>query len=117
MSSESPSNATTFNAHGGSPYQFFITTVETHFLDGKHVVFGRVISDGQSMLSVRKIEAVPTGVNDRPRLPVRIIGRSRSRIRRGFDRADSGGVYRVWGNVELFYLKHRVLPTFMMPCS
>ncbi|KAJ9113103.1 Peptidyl-prolyl cis-trans isomerase H [Naganishia adeliensis] len=53
--------------------QFFITTVETHFLDGKHVVFGRVVSDGQSMLSVRKIEAVPTGVNDRPRLPVRII--------------------------------------------
>lgn len=28
------------------------------------------------MLSVRKIEAVPTGVNDRPRLPVRIIGAS-----------------------------------------
>lgn len=55
-------------------WQFFITTVETHFLDGKHVVFGRVVNDGQSMLSVRKIEAVPTGVNDRPRLPVRIVG-------------------------------------------
>ena len=57
-----------------SVWQFFITTVETHFLDGKHVVFGRVVNDGQSMLSVRKIEAVPTGVNDRPRLPVRIVG-------------------------------------------
>lgn len=37
-------------------------------------MFGRVVNDGQSMLSVRKIEAVPTGVNDRPKLPVRIIG-------------------------------------------
>jgi hypothetical protein len=91
--------------------------VETHFLDGKHVVFGRVISDGQSMLSVRKIEAVPTGVNDRPRLPVRIIGRSRSRIRRGLDRADPGGVYRVWRDVELFDLKCRVLSALMMPCN
>lgn len=54
--------------------QFFITTVETHFLDGKHVVFGRVVNDGQSMLSVRKIEATPTGLQDRPRLPIRIIG-------------------------------------------
>lgn len=95
--------------------QFFITTVETHFLDGKHVVFGRVVSDGQSMLSVRKIEAVPTGVNDRPRLPVRIIGMSRSRLA-GLDCADSDGVYRVWGDVE-FDSKHRVLPTFFMPCN
>lgn len=53
--------------------QFFITTVETPFLDNKHVVFGRVLSDGQSMLSVRKIEAVPTGVNDRPKLRVVVV--------------------------------------------
>jgi cyclophilin family peptidyl-prolyl cis-trans isomerase len=39
-------------------FQFFITTVPTPFLNGKHVVFGRVI-DG--MLSVRKIEAVDVG--------------------------------------------------------
>lgn len=55
--------------------QFFITTVETTFLDGKHTVFGRILpGDNQSMLSVRKIEAVPTGAGDRPKLVVRIVG-------------------------------------------
>lgn len=37
--------------------QFFITTVETPHLDGKHVVFGKVIN-GKSL--VRKIENLPT---------------------------------------------------------
>ncbi|OKL62237.1 Peptidyl-prolyl cis-trans isomerase D [Talaromyces atroroseus] len=37
--------------------QFFITTVETPHLDGKHVVFGQVIN-GKSL--VRKIENMPT---------------------------------------------------------
>jgi len=32
------------------------------------VVFGRVIGD--SMMAVRKLEAVPTGPNNRPKLPV-----------------------------------------------
>ena len=35
--------------------QFFITLVETSFLNGKHVVFGRVVS---GMDVVRKIESV-----------------------------------------------------------
>ncbi|SHO76148.1 Similar to S.cerevisiae protein CPR6 (Peptidyl-prolyl cis-trans isomerase (cyclophilin)) [Malassezia sympodialis ATCC 42132] len=47
--------------------QFFITTQPAGFLDGKHVVFGKVI---EGMLTVRKIENVPTGTNDRPRLDV-----------------------------------------------
>ena len=51
--------------------QFFITTAKCDFLDGKHVVFGRVI-DG--MLTVRKIEAVPIGGNNRPKLTVKIVG-------------------------------------------
>eukprot|EP00126_Sphaerothecum_destruens_P014943 Sdes_comp8841_c0_seq1m229 len=38
--------------------QFFITCQKAEFLDGKHVVFGRVV-DG--MLVVRKVENIPTG--------------------------------------------------------
>ncbi|MDX3115019.1 peptidylprolyl isomerase [Streptomyces scabiei] len=37
--------------------QFFITTVVTDWLDGKHVVFGEV-ADDDSMALVRKIEAL-----------------------------------------------------------
>ncbi|KAK2463304.1 hypothetical protein APHAL10511_004959 [Amanita phalloides] len=50
--------------------QFFITTAKCDFLDGKHVVFGRVI-DG--MLTLRKIEHVSTGANNRPKLTVKIV--------------------------------------------
>ncbi|KAI8924265.1 U snRNP-associated cyclophilin-like protein [Entophlyctis helioformis] len=49
--------------------QFFITCAKCEFLDNKHVVFGRVI-DG--LLVLRKIENVPTGANNRPKLPVLI---------------------------------------------
>jgi peptidyl-prolyl isomerase H (cyclophilin H) len=49
--------------------QFFITTAKCDFLDGKHVVFGKVI-DG--MLTLRKIENVPTGPNNRPKLVVKV---------------------------------------------
>eukprot|EP00775_Hariotina_reticulata_P009519 gene9519-9684_t len=40
------------------------------WLDGKHVVFGRVIKDG--LLVVRKIENVATGPANRPKLPCTI---------------------------------------------
>lgn len=40
--------------------QFFITTEPAPFLDGKHVVFGKVVGQ-DSMLVVRKIENVATG--------------------------------------------------------
>lgn len=46
--------------------QFFVTTAKTDWLDDKHVVFGRVLGDG--MLVVRKLEAVATGPNNRPKL-------------------------------------------------
>ncbi|GBF92477.1 peptidyl-prolyl cis-trans isomerase [Raphidocelis subcapitata] len=50
--------------------QFFVTCNKCDWLDGKHVVFGRVIGDG--MLVVRKIEAVATGPANRPKLPCTI---------------------------------------------
>ena len=43
--------------------QFFITTVPTTWLTGKHTIFGEVV-EGQDI--VEKITHVPRGRNDRP---------------------------------------------------
>ncbi|XP_020221199.1 peptidyl-prolyl cis-trans isomerase CYP40 [Cajanus cajan] len=50
--------------------QFFITTTRTPHLDGKHVVFGRVL---KGMGVVRSVEHVVTGDNDRPIQDVLVV--------------------------------------------
>ncbi|MEK9182508.1 MAG: peptidylprolyl isomerase, partial [Patescibacteria group bacterium] len=47
--------------------QFFINTASNNFLDGKHTVFGKVVS---GMDVVTKIESTPTSPSDRPIEPI-----------------------------------------------
>lgn len=50
--------------------QFFITTIITSWLDGKHVVFGEVL-EGYDV--VEKIENCPKGSGDKPSKTMKIV--------------------------------------------
>merc|ERR1712124_117549 len=50
--------------------QFFLTTVATPWLDGRHVVFGKVT---KGMDVVKAIEATPTNPGDKPKKPVVVV--------------------------------------------
>jgi len=50
--------------------QFFITTVKTSWLDGRHVVFGKIL---EGMDVVRKIESTKTSQNDKPEKDCSIV--------------------------------------------
>jgi peptidyl-prolyl cis-trans isomerase B (cyclophilin B) len=65
----SPLARTVSKLYADTSSQFFITTVITSWLDGRHVVFGEVL-EGYEV--VDKIEAVPKGSGDKPVKTVKI---------------------------------------------
>ena len=68
--------------------QFFITTVVTSWLDGKHVVFGEVL-EGYDV--VDKIENVPKGAGDKPSKTVKIAKSGELEVPAEGIRADAPG--------------------------
>jgi hypothetical protein len=75
--------------------QFFVTTVPTPHLDGKHVVFGKVLK-GTSV--VREIERTPKGDGDAPLSPVLIAncGELAEGEDDGVGSPDTGDKYADW---------------------
>lgn len=50
--------------------QFFITTVETPWLNNKHTIFGKVVKGEDA---VRKLDKIETSMQDKPVVPQKII--------------------------------------------
>jgi len=61
--------------------QFFITTKKTPWLDGRHVVFGKIIS---GMNVIRKVEGTKTDGRDKPSLDVVIVDCGHEKVEEPF---------------------------------
>jgi len=61
--------------------QFFITTTKTEWLNGKHVVFGKVV---KGMNVVRKIEDTKKDGRDRPNKEVKIADAGHEKVKEPF---------------------------------
>ncbi|XP_044135728.1 peptidyl-prolyl cis-trans isomerase B [Bufo gargarizans] len=61
--------------------QFFITTVKTSWLDGRHVVFGKIL-EGEDV--IRKIEATKTDSRDKPLKDVVIVNCGKIEVEKPF---------------------------------
>ena len=68
--------------------QFFITTKQTTWLDGRHVVFGKIL---KGMDIVRKIENTKTDGRDKPQKDVTIVDSGSIEVKEPFsvEKADA----------------------------
>ncbi|XP_059617841.1 peptidyl-prolyl cis-trans isomerase, rhodopsin-specific isozyme [Phlebotomus argentipes] len=73
--------------------QFYITTVATPWLNGKHTIFGKVV-EGQGI--VHDIERVKTNTNDIPVKPVRIVRCGNLRMKQSYTISDDPYDLAAW---------------------